>query len=212
MHLVGRLMAVVVGVPALVGVMTPPANATTVIETTLIGTMQVHGGLGYPVVTLGVTVPGVSCLDPLPSGDPVPNCHPVYDHQRSIFMGSTTVCQDGATNTLKQGKALVHTGACSFGASGVVTGHCGLAGAQMSGTYVDSLGQAYDLSVHLTSVEHRWTLVGHVTKRSTGRSGKITGEIWYTPEQSPPGGPSCTNKTQERFIIGGETVIVIPTL
>lgn len=208
-----RLAALAVGVLAMVGAVTPPAHATTIIETTFIAQVTVTGGIGYPVITLPTpTVPTVQCLDPLPDGNPVPNCHTHYnDHIRPATIDSRFVCTDESTHINKPGKALEHTGACSFQGSGYVTGHCGLGGGQFQGFYRDSLGQTYFFQIHFTDNFGQWAITGHVTKQSTGRTGKITGEANAMPVPEP-GGQSCTTKTQRDFILIGESTIFIPTL
>lgn len=208
-----RLAALAVGVLAMVGATAPPASATTIIETTFVGSATVTGGLGYPVVTLPTpTTPRVDCLDPLPDGNPVPNCHTHYvDHEHNVVVASDIECRDESTNIDKPGKAPQHTGGCVFNGSGHVSGHCGLSGGQVTGTYRDSLGQLYDFSVHFTGVGGELVVTGHVTKQATGRHGKITGEVTAAPDVLGTTGQSCTTKNQQRFIIAGETRIVIQT-
>lgn len=203
-----RVAGVAVGVLATVAVPTPPAHAHTTAEATFIGYLTVVGGFGYPVLTLQVTAPGTSCLAFLPDGNPVPNCHPVYDHQRMMLFYSVTFCTDEVTNVAKASKPLETTGACGIYASGTLTGHCSLSGGQLSGTYVDSWGQPYDFDVHFTEVGD-WVITGHVTKRWTGASGKIVGDVRVWSEADFTGNQSCINKTQEDFIVVGETQVVI---
>lgn len=204
-----RLATVALAALTLVGGVTSPAHATTKAEVAFTGTLEVTGGIGYPLVTLGTTTPGTSCLT-LP-GDPVPQCHPVYDHQRTVSLTANISCRDEVTNTNKAGKPAATTGACSISAGGTITGHCGLSGGQLSGNYVDSSTNSYDFNVHFTEVAGKLTADGHITKRNSGRTGllKITGLA--IPEASLPGGPSCTNKTQERFIVSGNATGTIVT-
>lgn len=206
-----RMAVPALGSLALLGTFTLRADATTVAETTFSGNIRFIGGLGYPVLTLPttVTVPTVACL-PLPT-DPVPQCHPVYDHQRLAVYSSNT-CVDEAIHVAKPGKPLESTGGCNTTASGTVSGHCGLAAGELSGTHIDSKGQVYTFNIHFTEVFGEWTLTGHVTKQSTGRTGSIAGEALASPQPSQPGGQTCTNKTQEDFFLIGETTIAISTI
>ena len=212
-----RLAAVAVGVLAMVGAVTTPAHANTTAEITFTGTATVTGGIGYPnTLPIPPETPTTQCLDPLPDGNPVPNCHTHYTHhQRSVSFFSDN-CVDAGVNVGKLTKVPAFAGPCSIVApTGYVTGHCGLSGGQVTGTYVSSEPQVFEFNVHFSGVGGELVITGHVTKPSTGQSGKITAVVTAVPVIETPvlttPNQSCTNKTQEDFNIVGEATGVTTT-
>lgn len=202
-----RSAALAAGVLALVAGSTPPAHATTIASVTFLATAQVHGGIGWPIVTLPVgPLLKIDCLV-LP-GDPIgpTNCHPVYANLRTITITST-VCVDAVVNFNKPGAQAVSAGVCTITAAGTISGHCGISGGQVSGTYTDSTGATSSFSVHFAEAG-AWVISGHADRGGT--PGKVKGGAIAVPVVAS-GGQSCANKTQVDLTLLGELTFLIPT-
>ncbi|MDQ3757598.1 MAG: hypothetical protein M3394_07100 [Actinomycetota bacterium] len=178
-----------------------PAHATTTFSLEFLLTVQVHDGIGYPLLTLGPFVPQNSCL-PLQS-TPTPNCHLEYDHERDVS-GQDILCIDQLANVNKD-EPLVHAppAGCRLFVSGSVTGHCGLVGGFVEILYVNQLGNVYSLGVHFTGVGGALTLTGHwELLHDSTQHGLVKGDAGAIPV--PTEDESCVTKTQEEFLVAGD--------
>ena len=222
-----RLGLLGVGVLALLGSTTPPAQAHTDAVATFQAVATLDGGLDYPCI-LGPdpdgTLTGLPC-PPTPitgfdlplQGQPVnTNTHVEWTgNRRGVSILSTVCTSEGVQGLNKPSPGpFVHTctiatGQNPNGKQNYVRGHCGLSGGQVYVTLTDSLGQTYDADIHFTSTATVINFTGHWRKRGVpSQHGKIVG----TNTALAAGEPltttnSCTNKTARIFNLTGSFAV-----
>lgn len=212
---VALVLATVVG---LFGGMTPAAEATTVGTVKIVGTTTLGPGIAYPC--WGDGSPDLAkCTVPTATTKPKPGAKHPGDIMVNYHFGpngasasmTTLACVGHAANAAKPGKLFVEAGLCGLGAAGFVTGYCGLAQGQFTGTVGGSvpivgLFQVYDFNIKLTLIGTTMHINGSVTKRSTGKSGWIkgTGKV-----ESDPLTGSCANKGPKSFLFQAQVDIKI---
>lgn len=190
-----------------------PAHSATTVEGTFVGIFTVTGGLG-DISTLPPTTPTTTCL-PLPSEFPtVDNCSVVYNSIRAASMGQT-ICEDTTANVGKVDKAPAGFGACALVLSGNISGHCGQNGGQMTGFYIDSTGNVFEVDVHYNSTlgaptGGTLTMTGHATKASG--SDRQVGLIIVHAVATPPNplftpDQSCLDVTARDWQITGTVTL-----
>ena len=223
-----RLGLLGVGVLALLGSTTPPAQAHTNGVVTFQAVATLDGGLDYPcILTIDPTLPcpptPTDVLDLPLQGQPVnTNMHVEWrGNRRGVSILSTICTSEGVQGLNKPSPGpFVHT--CSFatgqnpnGKPNYVSGHCGLSGGQVYVTLNDSLGQTFDADIHFTSTATLINFTGHWHKRNVpSQHGKIAGSNSATAAGDPGTTTnSCTNKTARIFnLVGSFTVTQDPLL
>lgn len=155
----------------------------------------------------------------------IPNCHPVYDHVRTVNTLTTAICVAEGGNVNKANKMAAYAGLCAVKLidtpkpnppENTVSGHCGLSGGQVSIEIavintIDGMVQTFTADIHFIGVATTLLLVGHYTKvGSPSNHGLVIGEVVAV---SNPAGGSCLNKEATLFeIVGGAVLIPEPNL
>jgi hypothetical protein len=214
-----RLGMVVAGLVTLLGATTPPAHADLLATIVFEATAHVGPGLGYPCTTAGAGPFGFDtdylCLTTFPAdigivGLPLPGStsHPenVVPNQHVTFHDNPNVVAFGSTLCIGFGFSAgklntVEAPSCTFGGTGTVTGHCGLAGGQVTGA--GTLGtQAFVFDLHFNAFGPDILITGHFS--IDGQNGKAIGTavaIAPTPFFTP--GESCFDLTAGTFELLG---------
>jgi hypothetical protein len=139
-----------------------------------------------------------------------------FDHLRTASM-SQIMCASVGANIDKPPKSPAHVGACEFSSVSVpwppntISGHCGMASAQMHILYIDPLGEDYLIDLHFVDIGGKGILSGHwwkiLNEHTAERHGLLLGfaqtlppDPAFTPDQS------CTNKTARSFLVFAQFV------
>ena len=215
-----RLGLLGVGVLALLGSTTPPAQAHTDAVVTFTALVRLDGGLDYPCLNKPCPPTATTVLDlPLQNYPVNTNTHVEWTGNRrgiqSIASGGNPGgCTIEGIQGLnkqppKQPGPFVH--GCSFttaqnpnGKPNYVKGHCGLSGGQVFVVLTDDLGQRYEFDVHFTSTATVINFTGHWRKQNNPEQhGKLVGTTSATPAGVVDQNNSCANKTARIFNLAG---------
>lgn len=197
-----RAAVLLTTVLAFVGVGAPGANATSFGSVAYVGDAFIGGGgLGYPCTPIGTTgdcVPTVSVTTKPKEPDvPVTPNVTVSSGNSRTFGVATVVCVGPKLTVNKPPKANgVNPGPCAIGATGAVTGYCGLSSGAGTGV-VTFAGQPITFTFKFFTVGGTLFFYGRATE---GHTGPMSGVAEAIPD---PLTGSCTNKTATHFILVG---------
>lgn len=209
-----RVGSAILGALALLGLITPPAEATTVGSLAFVGTVTMSGGLAYPCFPgpnlfncPGPNAVGTSTL-PLRHLPDNPHVNITGGNTRSFTL-VTALCFNRVANIAKLAKAPAHVGSCGLQMSGLITGWCGLSSGNGIALFTDALGQLYRVTFHFTDIGGTFAITGHVQKLTNpppNGEGLFVGVAEFSPVPVvgvPTISNSCSAKTAYVFQLAG---------